>query len=182
MRRLVALLMVAALIACAAPPPPPPSMSPAEQEEFRQDLLADMDKVDIFLQKTRRGINLTEITLGWFVMILLNELAAHDTALYAHILHDDGTAESYLRQDFQTDPTGEIAAIEALAAQDQADIRLVARDALTCLTTIPSPKTSAETQAEARVRLAAALAALKARLSRVAQELAPPPPALDPGI
>jgi hypothetical protein len=174
MRRVIAALMVAALIGCAAPPPPPPQMSAEEREEFRQEMLADMEKVETFLQKTRRGINLTEITLGWFTMILLNELSAHDAGLHAHILHDDGTAESYLRRDFRANPEREIATLGQMAFLGEADIRLAAREALVCLTTIPNPKTSEAEQREARTELAAALLKLKRHLGRIAAAHLPP--------
>ena len=168
MRRVIAALMVTLLLGCAVPPPPPPEMNIEEREEFRQDMLADIDKVETFVQKTRRGINLTEITLGWFVMILLNELSAHDAGLYAHIHHDDANAELYLRNDFQPGPAREIAALEALARQGEADIRLAARDALVCLTAIPDPKTSEGQQKEARTELTAALLSLKRHLNQIA--------------
>jgi len=168
MRRVIAALMVTVLLGCAAPPPPPPELSAEEREEFRQDMLANIDKVDIFLQKTRRGINLTEITLGWFAMILLNELSARDAGLHAHIHHDDANAELYLRNDFQPDPAREIAALDALARRGETDIRLAARDALVCLTTIPDPKSSEEQQREARTELIAALLTLKRHLAQIA--------------
>lgn len=174
MRRLIAALMVAVLIGCIAPPPPPPQLSAEEREEFRQEMLADIDKVDTFLQKTRRGINLTEITLGWFAMIVLNELSARDGGLHAHIHHDDGNAELYLRNDFQPDPAREIAALDRLALQGERDIRLAARDTLVCLTTIPSPKTSEAQQQQARTDLIAALSALRRHLSLIAAAHRPP--------
>lgn len=174
MRRVIAALMVAAVIGCAAPPSPPPQMSAEEREEFRQEMLADMDKVETFLQKTRRGINLTEITLGWFAMILLNELSAHDAGLHAHILHDDATTESYLRNDFRTNPEREIATLNQLAFQGEANIRLAAREALVVLTTIPNPKSSEAEQQEARTELAAALLKLKRHLGRIAADHLPP--------
>ncbi|EME71995.1 hypothetical protein H261_00410 [Paramagnetospirillum caucaseum] len=173
MRHVIAALMVTVvLFGCAAPPPPPPRMSAEEREEFRQDMLADVEKIDVFLQKTRRGINLTEITLGWFTMILLNELSARDAGLHAHIHHDDANAELYLRNDFQPDPGREIAALDALARQGdsrEAEIRLAARESLVCLTTIPSPKTSEEMQRQARTGLIAALVKLRIHLGRIAE-------------
>lgn len=174
MRRVVALLMVAVLLGCAAPPPPPPEFSAEEREEFRQDMLSDVEKVETFLQKTRRGINLTEITLGWFVMILLNELSAHDAGLHAYIHHDDNNSELFLRNDFQKDPKGQIAAMDELARQGETDIRLAVREALACLTTIPSPKTSDAQQKEARTELAATLLRLKSHLNRIAGAHLPP--------
>ena len=174
MRRVIAAVMMAALIGCTTPPPPPPEMNAEEREEFRQEMLANVDKVETFLQKTRRGINLTEITLGWFVMILLNELSGHDAGLYAHIHHDDSNAELYLRNDFQPDPAREIAVLEVLSRQGETDIRLAAREALICLTTIPDPKSTDVQQKDARTELTAALLKLKRHLGRVAAAHRPP--------
>ena len=181
MRRVIAAIMVAALLGCTAPPPPPPEMSAEEREEFRQEMLANVDKVDTFLQKTRRGINLTEITLGWFTMILLNELSARDAGLHALIHHDDSNAELYLRNNFQPDPAREIAVLDELSRQSEADIRLAAREALICLTTIPDPKSSDAQQKEARTDLTAALLKLKRLLGRIATAHRAPNPVL-PGI
>lgn len=174
MRRVIAVVMVAVLMGCAAPPPPPLAMTAEEREEFRQEILADIDKVETYLQKTRRGINLTEITLGWFVMILLNELSAHDAGLHAYILHGDGTTESYLRNEFRANPEREIATLGQLAYQGETDIRLAAREALVCLTTIPNPKSTEEEQRQARTELTAALLTLKRHLGRVAAAHLPP--------
>lgn len=175
MGRAVAVLMVAALAACAAPPPPPASLTTEEREEFRQEMLANIDKVDTFLQKTRRGINLTEITLGWFAMILLDELGARDAGLHAHIHHDDRNAELYLRNDFQTDPAREIATLETLAREGARDIRMAAREILACLITIPSHKTPEATQKAARMELAAALVRLRGHLEQIAANQKPQP-------
>jgi hypothetical protein len=168
LHRALTVLLVAALAGCAAPPPPPASLSTEEREEFRQEMLANIDKVDTFLQKTRRGVNLTEITLGWFAMILLDELSARDAGLHAHIHRDDRNAELYLRNDFQTDPAREIATLETMARQGAGDIRMAAREVLACLTTIPSHKTPDATQKAARSELAAALVRLRGHLERIA--------------
>ncbi|KIL99863.1 hypothetical protein CCC_02652 [Paramagnetospirillum magnetotacticum MS-1] len=168
MRRVLASLMVAVLMGCVTPPPPPPEMSAEEREEFRQDMLSDVEKVETFLQKTRRGINLTEITLGWFVMILLNELSGHDAGLYAHIHNDDANAEQYLRTNFQTDPAAEIAALTEMAREGEFEIRMAAREALICLTTIPNPKGTAAEQSDARGELTIALLKLKRHLNQIA--------------
>lgn len=174
MRRLAAILLIAALTACAGPPPPPGEIDLQEREEFRQDMLADIDKIDTFMQKTRRGTNLTEITLGWFVMILLNELSSQDPGLYTYIHHNDANAEQYLRTNFQSDPAREIEAMAALAREEgNADIRLAAREALVCLTTIPDPRTSEAAQKDARTELAASLIKLKRFLTRIAASLRP---------
>lgn len=169
MRRLAAAVLLAALAACASPPPPAGvAMDVQEREEFRQDMLADINKIDIFLQKTRRGTNLTEITLGWFAMILLNELSARDPGLYAHIHRDDANAEQYLRTEFQPRPAREIEALAVLASQGETDIRMAAREVLVCLTTIPDPKSTDAAQRDARLELTASLIRLKRFLTRIA--------------
>ncbi len=168
LHRAVIILMIAGMAACAVPPPPAAHLTTEEREEFRQEMLANIDKVDTFLQKTRRGVNLTEITLGWFAMILLDELSARDGGLHAHIHRDDRNAELYLRSDFQTDPAREIATLETMARQDATDIRMAAREVLACLTTIPSHKTPDATQRAARTELAGALVRLRGHLERIA--------------
>lgn len=172
MRSPLAALLLLVLAACAVSPPPARPLTDEEREEFRQEILADIDKVETFLSKTRRGANLSEITLGWFTMILLNELSARDEGLYAHIHADDSNAEEYLRTNVRDDAAGEIAALEELSRQvahtEAEDIRMAAREALACLTTIPGSATTAEAQAAARAELTEDLLRLKMRLGRVA--------------
>lgn len=172
MRSALAALLLFALAACAVPPPPPRALTDEEREEFRQEMLADIDKVDTFLSKTRRGANLSEITLGWFTMILLNELSARDEGLHARIHADDSNAEEYLRTNVRDNTAGEIAALEELSRQaahtEAEDIRMAAREALACLTTIPGSAKTAETQAAARAELTEDLLRLKMRLGRIA--------------
>ncbi|MBI3444702.1 MAG: hypothetical protein HY055_04955 [Magnetospirillum sp.] len=176
--RLLHLLMVlmVCLGGCAPAEPPAIVVSEEEREEFRQEILADMDKIDTFLQKSRRGVNISEMSLGWFVMILLNELSAQDGRLFDHIHHDDANAELYLRNDFQTNPAREIAAIDAMARDGRTSIRLAAREALICLTSLPDNNTPVEVQVETRTELVAALLRLRRYLAKVAQDLAPQSP------
>lgn len=178
MRATFAALLLLVLAACAVPPPPDRPLSEEEREEFRQELLADIDKVDTFLSKTRRGANLSEITLGWFAMILLNELSARDEGLHAHIHADDSNAEEYLRTNVRDNAAGEIAALEELSRRvantEAEDIRMAAREVLACLTTIPGSAKTAEAQAAARTELTGDLLRLRMRLGRIAAAGRPP--------
>ena len=169
---LVALLGLAP--ACSGTPPSSTPETSEEQAEFQQEILADLDKVEIFLQKTQRGVNLSEFNLGWFTMILLNELASHDQDLFDHLHHDGMNVEFYLRKPFQTNPKGEIALLDAMARKGNSPIRFSARHALEMLTQIPTPSESAELQAQSRHDLAVTLTKLKLSLTQVAHDTAPP--------
>ena len=176
-RRHGAILLLSAMLAlvsaCAGTPPSATPETSEERAEFQEEILADLEKVDIFLQKTQRGVNLSEFNLGWFTMILLNELAAHDQGLFDH-LHGGGmNVEYYLRNPFQTNPKQEIAAMDAMARRENSPIRFSARHALEMLTQIPNPSESAELQAQSRRELAATLDKLKQSLSQVATQFAP---------
>ena len=176
-RRHGAILLLSAVLglasACAGTPPSATPETGEDRAEFQEEILADLDKVDIFLQKTKRGVNLSEFNLGWFTMILLNELAGRDQELFDH-LHGGGmNVEYYLRNPFQTNPSQEIAAMDAMARRGNSPIRFSARNALEMLTQIPSPSDSAELQAQSRRDLAATLAKLKQSLAQVAEESAP---------
>lgn len=178
----LAVLLAAVVSGCAEPTRPPQPYQAAmeaepdlsdEQNDFRDDLLSDIDKIDTFLQKTQRGNNPSEFTLGWFVMILLNELSSQDQALFDHLHANGMNVELYLRGPFQSNPQREIAALEALAHTGNRNIRMAARWSLEALAHIPESKDSAETQALARKDLAAALGRLKGTLMRVAAEAGP---------
>ena len=173
------LVLLACLAGCVTPDPPSSApISEDEREEFHQEILADMDKIDTFILKSRRGVNISEMSLGWFVMILLNELSTHDEGLFARIHHDDANAELYLRNDFQANPAGELAALDAMARDGKTSLRLAAREALITLTSIPDSSAPPGTQAETRAELVAALMRLRRYLAKVAEGVEPhmPPP------
>ncbi len=172
----IAMAAVLALTAaCAGSPPSPTHESADELAEFQQEISVDIDKVDIFLQKTQRGVNLSDFTLGWFTMILLNELCTQDQELFDHLHVDGMNVELYLRNAFQANPQREIAFIDAMARKTNSPIRLAARHALEMLTRIPNAADSSEIQAQARKDLAATLAKLETVLTQVADSAAPRP-------
>lgn len=172
-RRLVILATVLTLTAaCTATPPSSTAESAEEREEFRQEMLADMDKVETFRQKTSRGTNLSEFNLGWFTMILLNELSSHDQGLYDYLHVGEMNVELYLRNSFQADPQKEIAIIGGMAEASGSPIRLAARHALEMLTQIPGNADTPAVQAQTRKDLTATLTRLKSVLAQVAEQAA----------
>jgi len=183
--RLAAVAVIVMAVACTpkhpAPPTAPTSVIEREDDsdateredarrEFQEDILADVDKLDSFIQKTQHGANLTEFTLGWFVLILLDELSSQDSALFEHIHAGGMGAEHYLRHPFQADPRGEIATIEAMAQADHRTLRLATRTALEALTRIPDAKDPPEVQTATRKDLSASLMRLKVLLIRAVAE------------
>ena len=172
---MIVLLMLTG--ACADQPPPPTEETADELAEFQQEIQSDIDKVDTFLQKTQRGINLSEFNLGWFAMILLNELCSHDQGLYDYIHTGEMNVELYLRNSFQADPNKEIAIIGGMAKQTGSPIRLATRHVLEMLTHIPNRGDTPEIQAQTRQDLATTLTLLKAALQRVADAAATATPA-----
>lgn len=175
--------VVALAAACTTPPavptpaapasaPSPPGQSADERAEFQQEILSDLDKVGVFLQKTDRGVDLTGFSLGWFSMVLLTELSSCDQELYDRLHADGMNVELYLRNTFKADPIGQIAIMNDMAARTGSPIQRAARDVLLMLTKIPNTSDSPETQAAARQNLAAALRQLQATLTRVAEDAA----------
>jgi hypothetical protein len=162
-------------LACGCASDQPPPLPPATQAEaddaaeearnFQDQLAADLAKVDGFIAKTRRGVNLTEFSLGWFTMILLGELCGQDQALYDQIHRDDMGVETFLRGPFQSDPKAEIAALGRLADQGGRAPPRAARDALEVLMHIPSGKDAPPAQAQSRAELEQALVRLRSSLS-----------------
>ena len=175
--------VVALAAACTTPPavptpaapasaPSPPGQSADERAEFQQEILSDLDKVGVFLQKTDRGVDLTGFSLGWFSMVLLTELSSCDQELYDRLHADGMNVELYLRNTFKADPIGQIAIMNDMAARTGSPIQRAARDVLLMLTKSPNTADSPETQAAARQNLAAALRQLQATLTRVAEDAA----------
>ncbi|MDO8608802.1 MAG: hypothetical protein Q7R40_19895 [Phaeospirillum sp.] len=176
-RRLSAPIVMAVLLAtvmgCVGDRPPLVAESREELAEFQQEILADMDKVEVFQQKTLRGINVSEFNLGWFVMILLNELGSHDPDLYDYIHTGEMNVEFYLRNSFRADPQKEIAILDGMAEKANPAIRLAARHALEALTRIPNGADSSAVQAQTRKDLSATLSKLRTVLGQVAEQATP---------
>jgi hypothetical protein len=153
--------------ACSTAHPPPENSDPEELAAFRENIAVDVRKTGSFLYDAQRGSDLSEFALGWFVLILLNELASQDEDLYAH-LHDDGrVVETYLRNVFQERPQEEIAAITAMSRDGHRTIRLAAAQALEALRQLPD---SAAARPQVHRDLIASLAALKALLEQIERE------------
>jgi hypothetical protein len=157
------------LIACAARPPSEAEIADAEiRAEFRDDLDSDMQRVQSLLDRTREGKNLSELTLGWFVLGLLSQLSGQDKELFQRFHPGDSSIESYLRNRFRTHPDDEIAPL--LADTPQPAVRRAAGYALQALTVIPDAKDSPAQQAECRSALAASLESLHASLIQARSE------------
>lgn len=153
--------------ACAAEAPAD-IQSDEDLAEFRHAIEAETAQVDGFVRKTQQGGNLTEFTLGWFVVNLLNQLCSQDQELFAYVHGDDHRSiENYLRTTFQAKPDEEMQGLGEMAERGHPATRLAARDALDALTHIPDTQSSAETQATARRELKDILLRLKLRLNAV---------------
>ncbi len=173
--QVLALTLALFLTACAAPRVPSGGDDREILSEFRQELIQDADKVGDYLEQTRRGHNLSEMTLGWFICDLLTELSSQDEPLYRHFNKNGGGSQGYLRSVFPRAPAEAVAELDILAKQGNPTRRLAARYALEALRHIPDDATSAASQAEDRRALAAALATLQKLLTKSAAEIVLPP-------
>lgn len=161
------------LAGCAVPPPPAATEDRVILEEFRHEMVIDADKAGDFLERTRQGTNLSEMTLGWYVYDLLSELSSQDDVLYHHFYDDDRDLQDYLKTVFRDQHASEIAVIEESAKTGHPLRRLSARYALEVLCHIPNPGEPAEVQARDRRELAATLVTLQDLLRRTAGEIVP---------
>lgn len=168
---ILGLSLLHGLIACAARAPSEADIADAEiRAEFRDNLDSDIRRVQSLLDQTREGKNLSELTLGWFVLGLLSQLSGQDKELFQRFHPDDSSIESYLRTRFRTHPDDEIAPLLASRGAPQPAVHLAAGYALQALTVIPDAKGTEAQQAECRTALAASLAALHASLIRARSE------------
>jgi hypothetical protein len=146
------------------------------RQEFRQDMMDDALTAEKLLNQTRRGVDLSQMTLGWFVYDLLSELSSQDQVLYDHFYQSSGGVEGYLRTTFQNNPVQEIDRVSDLAKTGYPTRRLAARYALEVLRHVPDSSDPAATREADRRELASALATLGTLLQRTADEMGPPRP------
>ena len=149
----------ATAIAATAPP------DAEEREEARQQLVADAQRVDDLLAQTRRGKNLSDMTLGLFAVHLLNEMSGDDAEMFNYLHRDHRTTQSYLEEIFQFHSAEEVAAVAAMAGDDPR--RLTVRYALESLRHIPDGKESPDSQERDRMDMAKVLAQLEAAIKSV---------------
>jgi len=140
--------------------------------DFRHDMADDIAKASDYLDQTRKGENLSEFTLGWFVVGVLGDLGKQDAEM-AEYLHRDGRfVESYLINVFQYNAAHEVAAFDAMAAKGHRNLRLAAREALEVLRHIPDTDDDPQAQGKDRAELALALSRLRDRMSAATTEVA----------
>ncbi len=169
----VCLVLLAA--ACGTAPRPAPEASPEELEDFRQVMQDNTNKLEEYLIKTKKGKNISELTLGWFAYDILTELSSQDDVLYDYFNKDNGNIQVYLKTRFKDQPLDEIAKLEGLAAQGHPTRRLAARYALETLRHIPDSSEAAGIQERDRGDLASAMLTLQGLLRKCAEEATPAP-------
>lgn len=142
--------------------------------EFRDEMATDARKAGDYLRETRQGVNLSEMTLGWFVYDILSELSSQDDALYHRFYRDGRDLQNYLRTTFRDHHDEEVEAIADMARAGRETPRMAARSALEVLCHIPDPDEPKEVQTNDRAELAGALATLQTFLQRTAAEIPAP--------
>ena len=136
-----------------------------EDAQTKSDLQSTLIAIDAFVDQTKQGRNLSDMTLGLFISSLLGQLGGLDVPLSEHLHQDGRFIEGYLSEVFQYHPDQEIAFIKAMSMPGQPLARKTAAAALDSLRYIPDTKSSAEQQAKDRISLVAALMELKCRLN-----------------
>jgi hypothetical protein len=166
------ILAASALLGGCAPPHLAPHFESAEEaEDFRETLQSNGRAVAGLLQKAEAGENVSSLSLGWLVYNILTLASGRDEALYRRLDAGGRDIQVYLKTQFRTQPEEEIAALDAMVAEEETGLRLVARSALESLRHIPDLKDTPETQRRDRAELAKALRQLHDALERAAGEV-----------
>ena len=142
-----------------------------EAAEVKSGFTASAAAIDGFIDQTRHGRNLSEMTVGLFVSSLLGQLGSQDTALSAHLHQGGRFIDGYLSEIFQYHPKDEIAHILSLPQPGNLLVRQIAAAALECLLHIPDSKTVQAEQATDREALATSFADLKRQLGLLISSL-----------
>jgi len=140
-----------------------------EREEARRELTADIQKTESLLNLVRRGKNLSDMTVGMFVMHVLNEMTRDDADLSRFIHRGDRTTQAYLEEVFRDHSENEVAAVEAMAGSSFH--RRSAACALETLRHIPNIREPFSAQERDRTDMAAALACLDRALKGAVEEI-----------
>ena len=157
--------------------PDMPGLSDLDDQDeaayFRSTIERAVTTLDGFILETREGKNLSDFTLGIFVMKLLGSLGRQDVEVSKHLHAGDRFIEGYLVEVFQYHSEDEIRYFNELALQSTLPrtirLRLATAAALDVLRNIPDGKADQLRQQQDRLDLIKALTALKLHLSALSQ-------------
>lgn len=145
-------------------------------DEFEDDALLFQNGIngsvivlDNLIAQTRQGKNLSDMTLGMFVLRLLGTLGSQDTEISKHLHAGDRFIEGYLTDVFQFHSETEIAFFMDLAKQTAIPKQMILREstanALDVLRNIPNGKSSQSQQNQDRLNLIKSLTILRPNLA-----------------
>ena len=173
--RLAAAIVMATVLPCGIAPASDMDDDPEVDEAtfFAGLIQGARTTIDEYSEKTRRGKNLSDVTLGLFVSRLLGAFGTQDVEISRHLHENDRFIEAYLIQVFQYHPDDEIRFFEDQSAQSttprQRSLRLSAARALSLLKAIPDGKAPPAQQEQDRQDLLVVLAALNRELEPLAE-------------
>jgi hypothetical protein len=135
--------------------------------EFRQSVLTDSTEATALATRSRSGVNLSNLTVGWYAYGVLTQLASFDQGLNEHF---GGDVMTYLKVQFPTDSSARVDEIEHLAGCTgwAVPIRPAAHWTLELLRHIPDSRDPLDVQALNRGKLAATFDSLATALQEVA--------------
>ena len=117
-----------------------------EAQLFQSGINGTLKILNDFIAQTRQGKNLSDMTLGLFVMRLLGTLSGQDIDISKHLHANDRFIEAYLTDIFQYHSETEIAFFWDLAAHAQTTQQVIlceaTANALNILRNIPNGKSS----------------------------------------
>ena len=169
--RFCAVAMLLAVAACSSSSRMITLEDRDEALEFQKSLQDYSGSVNDLLRDTRHGKAISDFTVGMLAYDILTTVSSADSGLYAHFTAGGIDIEDYLKTKFQTNPDGEIAAMDKIGGEGSPTLRAVARHTLDALAHIPDSHDPPALQRQNREQLENALQNAKSALDTAAQEV-----------
>jgi hypothetical protein len=169
--RLLAMVSLAPLAACMPSSHPITLENREDAEDFHQTLESYINTLDTLIQKTRKGDNISDFSMGMLTYSILTTLSAADGDLRSYITSGGQDVQGYLKTRFQDQPQQEVEALDRMNAKNPSPLLAGARDMLEALSHVPDSGDPPDTQKQSRDQLADALGRAREALAETAAQI-----------
>lgn len=169
--RLLAMVALATVAACAPSNHPVRLENREDAEDFHHTLESYISTIDTLIEKTRKGQNISDFSMGMLTYSVLTTLSSADKGLRAYITSGGQDVQGYLKTRFQNQPQREVDALDRMSADDSSPLLSSARYMLEALAHVPDAGDPPDAQQQSRDQMADALEHAKDSLVETAEEI-----------
>jgi hypothetical protein len=169
--RLLAIIALATVAACTPSSHPITLENREDAEDFHQTLESYINTIDGLIEKTRKGDNISDFSMGMLTYSILTTLSSADGTLRSYITSGGQDVQGYLKTRFQDQPQQEVDALGKLSAGNSSPSLSSARYMLEALSHVPDAGDAPDAQQRSRDRMADSLERARDALTETAADI-----------